>query len=87
MQTYLSMVNLLDNLIGNLTQQLKDKGFWDNTVLVFSSDSASMVISQKKVIDAISDGGPLGLEESGGNNYPLRGGKYSEFEGTGCGVR
>ena len=39
-QTYMSMVNLLDTSIGNLTQQLKDKGFWDNTVLVFSSDSA-----------------------------------------------
>ena len=30
------------------------------------------------------DGGPLDLQESGGNNDPLRGGKYSEFEGRVC---
>ena len=39
-QTYLSMVNLLDNSIGNITQQLKDRGLWNNTILVFSSDSS-----------------------------------------------
>ncbi len=27
------------------------------------------------------DGGPVYIPESAANNYPLRGGKYSEFEG------
>ena len=43
-QTYLSMVNLLDQFIGNVTQQLKDGGFWDNTLVVFSSDSLSALL-------------------------------------------
>lgn len=64
-QTYLSMVNLLDDTIGNITTLLKAKGMWNNTLIVLSADN----------------GGPLVLAESGANNYPLRGGKYSQFEG------
>ena len=37
--SYLSMVNLMDQLIGNVTQQLKDRGLWNNTIMVFTSDS------------------------------------------------
>ena len=38
-QTYSSMVNLLDSLVGNVTQQFVDLGLWDNTLMVFTSDS------------------------------------------------
>jgi hypothetical protein len=59
---YAAMVNFLDDSIGNITEALKAKGMWDNTLMLFLSDN----------------GGPIYLS---GNNYPLRGGKYSEFEG------
>jgi arylsulfatase A-like enzyme len=79
-QTYLSMVNMLDQFIGNVTQQLKDGGFWNNTLVVFSADS--LFFGSIGSVDSwVVDGGCIYLPESGGNNYPLRGGKYSQFEG------
>jgi arylsulfatase B len=62
---YAAMVNLLDTVLGNITGLLKSKGLWDETLMVLSADN----------------GGPLDVVESGANNNPLRGGKYSEFEG------
>ena len=56
----------LDDGIGNVTQALKDEGLYDNTILIFSSDN----------------GGPTnGSEGTQSNNYPLRGGKNSIWEG------
>eukprot|EP01064_Diplonema_japonicum_P013579 TRINITY_DN2111_c2_g1_i1.p1 TRINITY_DN2111_c2_g1~~TRINITY_DN2111_c2_g1_i1.p1 ORF type:complete len:544 (+),score=167.27 TRINITY_DN2111_c2_g1_i1:47-1633(+) len=62
---YHAMVNYLDNVLGNITTLLKTKGMWEDTLMVFSSDN----------------GGPLVLPESGSNNWPLRGSKYSPWEG------
>eukprot|EP00445_Apocalathium_hangoei_P025904 CAMPEP_0203931566 /NCGR_PEP_ID=MMETSP0359-20131031/70134_1 /ASSEMBLY_ACC=CAM_ASM_000338 /TAXON_ID=268821 /ORGANISM="Scrippsiella Hangoei, Strain SHTV-5" /LENGTH=556 /DNA_ID=CAMNT_0050860925 /DNA_START=1 /DNA_END=1671 /DNA_ORIENTATION=- len=64
-QQYRAMVNLLDGQIGSLVQKLKAKGMWDDALLVFTADN----------------GGPLVRDESGATNFPLRGGKYSNFEG------
>ncbi|CAE7326290.1 Arsb [Symbiodinium sp. KB8] len=64
-QQYHSMVNLLDDNLRNITDALKRRGVWNETLMVFSSDN----------------GGPIVLPESGSNNHPLRGSKYSEFEG------
>ena len=63
--TYNAMINLLDDIVGDIVQKLKDKNVYDNTLIVFSSDN----------------GGCVHLDESGGNNFPLRGGKYSDLEG------
>ena len=60
--TYHAMVKCLDDYVGKLVRQFREKGMWDETLLWFSSDN----------------GGPIYV---GGNNYPMRGGKYSEFEG------
>ena len=50
-----------------LSQALRQKGMWENTLLVYTSDN----------------GGPAGRLASGhsGNNFPLRGGKTNFFEG------
>ena len=64
-QIYHSMVYTLDEIIGNIVTKLKNNNLWDNTLLVLSTDN----------------GGPETLPESGANNTPLRGGKYSPWEG------
>ena len=58
--TYHAMVKALDDNVGALVAQFKQKGMWENTLMWFSSDN----------------GGPI---YAGGNNFPMRGGKYSEF--------
>mmetsp|Transcript_8331 Transcript_8331/g.16826 ORF Transcript_8331/g.16826 Transcript_8331/m.16826 type:complete len:542 (+) Transcript_8331:2-1627(+) len=63
--TYEAMVSSLDDIVGEITQKLKATGLYDDTLIVFQSDN----------------GGCVHLDESGGNNYPLRGGKYSDLEG------
>eukprot|EP01083_Nonionella_stella_P301004 1030448_1 len=60
-----SMVNVLDIIIGNITQKLKYRHLWQDTLVVFSGDN----------------GGCQRLDICGGNNHPLRGGKFVPFEG------
>ena len=44
---------------------MKEHGMWDNTLMVVTSDN----------------GGPVDPHESAATNYPLRGGKYRDWEG------
>ena len=60
-QNYSAMVKYLDDLIGNLTSALKQRGMWDNLLFVTSADN----------------GGPL----ESANNYPMKGGKFSDWQG------
>jgi len=60
-----SQVNLLDEIVGDIVAKLKDNDQWENTLLIFQSDN----------------GGDIGLSKAAGNNYPLRGGKKTDFEG------
>jgi len=64
-QQYHAMVMLMDEVVGDIVHSLKQKGIWNNTLVIFSSDN----------------GGPVGLAENAANNWPLLGGKYSHFEG------
>eukprot|EP01060_Flectonema_neradi_P036510 TRINITY_DN702_c1_g1_i1.p1 TRINITY_DN702_c1_g1~~TRINITY_DN702_c1_g1_i1.p1 ORF type:complete len:531 (+),score=111.30 TRINITY_DN702_c1_g1_i1:45-1637(+) len=65
-QMYHAMVNFVDTAVGNLTDLLKQKGMWNNTVMVLHADN----------------GGPIyGSGAAGANNYPLKGGKVSNWEG------
>jgi len=61
-QIIYGMSSFVDEGLGNLTQALKAKGMWDNTLILFSADN----------------GGPI---FEGGNNYPLKGSKRSDWEG------
>jgi arylsulfatase I/J len=60
-----ALVALLDDAVGGVVDALRTRGWWDETLMLFSSDN----------------GAPLDVQESGGNNWPLRGGKYSSWEG------
>ena len=65
-RTYLAMINYLDDLVGDIVARLKRKGMWDNTLIVFSADN----------------GGPIYFNgNAGANNFPLKGGKFSNWEG------
>eukprot|EP00035_Acanthoeca_spectabilis_P030436 m.9413 g.9413 ORF g.9413 m.9413 type:complete len:541 (-) comp4173_c0_seq2:103-1725(-) len=64
-RTYQAMVSFVDAALKNVTTALGEAGMWDNTVLVVSSDN----------------GGPSLTDLDTSNNFPLRGGKYSLFDG------
>eukprot|EP01084_Bolivina_argentea_P042856 78995_1 len=64
-RTVAGMANFEDELIGNVTKALKKNNMWNNTLLFISSDN----------------GGCSGTDGDGANNSPLRGGKYSNFQG------
>jgi len=62
---YEATVSVADEALGKVEDALRAAGVWDNTVLVLASDN----------------GGQPDLTFGGGNNFPLRGGKGSMFEG------
>ena len=70
---YAAMVSFIDDRVGEVVAALKARGLWDNLLLVVSSDNGGPLTAAPN---------PAGLEGvSGGNNWPLRGGKLSNTEG------
>lgn len=63
-RSYHAMVAFLDDVVGNITEALKEHNLWNNTLIVVSSDN----------------GGPE-YPGGGANNYPLRGGKLTSWQG------
>ena len=61
-----AMVHFFDRALGNVTDALKAKGVWNESIVVMLGDNGG----------AISKGGNVG-----GNNWPLTGGKYNNWEG------
>jgi arylsulfatase A-like enzyme len=66
-KTFAGMLSCLDEGVGNLTTSLKAKGLWDELVMFVTTDNGA---------PTPSCGGA-----QGGQNYPLRGGKCSAWEG------
>ena len=60
------MAKILDEGVGNITAALKSKGIYDQTIQIFSSDN----------------GGPTNHNEGTfSDNFPMRGGKNTIWEG------
>jgi arylsulfatase B len=55
----------VDLFVGQIVDALHVSGMWEDTLLVFHADN----------------GGEIMTKFCRGNNYPLRGGKFSQFEG------
>ncbi|CAE7245189.1 ARSB [Symbiodinium natans] len=64
-QQHAAMIMLMDEVVGNVTAALKVRNMWEDTLMIFSSDN----------------GGPVRILENAANNWPLRGGKFGNFEG------
>ncbi|EGD79285.1 hypothetical protein PTSG_12912 [Salpingoeca rosetta] len=82
-RVYHAMVKYLDDNLYYITTLMQKKGMWNNTLMVFSSDNGGPVMAFDGDCDAShpSRGYMCYNGEAGANNYPLRGGKYSFFEG------
>ena len=62
---YAAMISIMDENIGKILSVLKEKGLYDNTVIIFTSDNGGLATSEK----------------SPTSNLPLKGGKGHLYEG------
>nr|XP_022321355.1 arylsulfatase J-like isoform X3 [Crassostrea virginica] len=70
-RTYAAMVSALDDAVGSIVQNLKDKKMYSNSIIVFTTDN----------------GGPAnGFDGNAASNFPLRGVKATLWEGGVRGV-
>ena len=72
-QYYSAMVNMVDIHIGMIIDALKARGMWESTIMLLSADNGGPVYGPEYGCGRC-DG------SAGANNYPLRGGKHSNFE-------
>jgi len=59
----------MDTGVQQLTEALKSKGMYDNTIFIFTGDNGGAVQ------------GPINSNSLGGTNWPLRGSKWTVWEG------
>lgn len=72
---YAALVNSIDDHIGLIVTKLKDTNMWENTLVVVMADNGGPIYGEPGFTCTECDGA------AGGNNFPLRGGKHSNFEG------
>ncbi|MCA0932473.1 sulfatase [Lutimonas saemankumensis] len=63
---YAAMVEHTDDAVGKIINKLKEKGLYENTIILFSSDNGGLIGRSKNPVT---------------NNYPLRTGKGDIYEG------
>jgi len=61
-----AMVAYMDDEVGRVSGALRDRGMFDSSLLVFHADNGGEI---------------MGAGICGGNNWPLSGGKFSNWEG------
>ncbi|KAA0147069.1 hypothetical protein FNF28_07609 [Cafeteria roenbergensis] len=71
-RTFAGMLSCMDEGIGNITEALRAKGMLDDTLIVFSTDNGGPV--DVPDCDVCADA-------TGSVNWPLRGGKFSLWQG------
>jgi arylsulfatase B len=64
------MGSYADQVLGNLTNLLRELGYYNNTLVVVLSDNGGPAIKKRAHTDSFA-----------ANNYPLRGGKGTLFDG------
>ena len=69
---YAALASSLDTLVGSVVDALVERGMWNSTLLVFSSDNGGPVYLSDDFSGALA---------GAANNWPLRGGKISNWEG------
>jgi arylsulfatase A-like enzyme len=77
---YLSMLSFLDGVLEEIVDALKKTGKWQNTLLVFTSDNGGVTKEPGRCVEA-TRGLACFNGEAGASNWPLRGGKYTNWEG------
>ena len=68
-QNYAAMTNLMDQYVGQVVNVLKAKNMYENTFILMLSDNGGAIHDVNNA------------RSPGGNNYPLKGGKFSNWEG------
>ena len=87
-----AMVRFLDDQLKNITDTMKALGMWENTLMVLSSDNGGFVSPENGPCNTTTGtSGTAGTDwghgaacfngQSGASNYPLRGGKATNYEG------
>jgi len=67
--TYAAMVKEIDDSVGRVTKRLEERGLADNTIVIFTSDNGGFT------------GHNMATKENCTDNWPLRSGKGSLYEG------
>ena len=60
-----ALLRMMDNSLGQMVGLLKSRGWWNSSLVIFSSDN----------------GAALDVAEAGSSSWPLKGGKYSNWNG------
>ena len=80
------MTSFWDAALGNVTNLMKSRGMWEDTVLVLTTDNGGPAYWTSEQIQydwpPLVPGAPKGYPHGGGaNNWPLKGSKVSLWEG------
>jgi arylsulfatase A-like enzyme len=77
-QRYAAMTSFIDTAVGNVTDALRAAGMWDDLLILSTADNGGPVYRGNGWSSPIEF---VGTGHMGGNNFPLKGGKLTNWEG------